>query len=301
MGRPNREILTSGQKYKETKRTRNRVDEVTFDSESRTSYLTGFHKRKVERKKNAQKHAEDMAKKERVEERARIREERKEQVRKKLEEMKAALEINPFLKREDLEDDDEESDEEEDEDGNKKKKKKSVGWDDSDSEDEAWDGIKEDQTQEQLEQGSDMVKSILKKQIYEIDNIDAPVVGHSEVVIESLENPNSTSTEVIDLTTVAEQMHVNLDKSGEVLDESIQRAKKYARLMGVSEKQPSTEPVKVKKKKFRYLSKAERKVNTMKERSVAFKRGPPKDTPTRGGLKKGGATKGKKAKTQRNK
>lgn len=269
--KPNREILTGGQKYKEAKKVRNRVDEVTFDTDSRVSYLTGFHKRKVERKKNAQKHAVEMMKKERIEERARIRAERQEQVRKKLEEMKQALELNPFLQREDESDDGEDDDEE-------KESKKSVGW-----EEQPWDGIKddgdddEDEENENDEDGSSngTVKPILKKQIYNIDNSDAPVVGQSEVIIESLEK--SSITAPVNLTS----LHVDMTKSGEVLDESIQRAKKYARLMGVAEKKSPSEPekpMKVKKKKFRYLSKTERKANTMKERAVAAKRsGPKKD------------------------
>lgn len=290
MARANREILTGGRKYKEAKRSKNRVEEVTFDSESRVTYLTGFHKRKVERKKNAQKHAEDMAKKERIEERARIREERKEQVRKKLEEMKAALVLNPFLNREDQDEPFVET--------GRNHGKKSVEWDDDEAEDEAWGGIKDDdeeeESEEESEEGSNSVKSILKKQIYEIDNVDAPVVGHSEVVIESLDNPNSATTvEPIDLTTIAEHMHVNLDKSGEVLDESLLRAKKYARLMGVSEKPPSMEKPKVKKKKFRYLSKAERKVNTMKERSSSAKRAPRDKGDGKDRGKDRGKTKGK--------
>lgn len=281
MARPNREILTGGKRYKEAKKSKHRVEEVTFDAESRTTYLTGFHKRKVERKKNAQKHAEEMARKDRIEERAKIREERKEQVRKKLEEMKAALELNPFLKRDD---DDDESDDE----SNEKQSKKSVGWQgDSDEDEEPWEGFNnDDKNQSESNSNSDSdsdsesgrssssVKSILKKQVYEINNMDAPVVGHSEVVIESLDNPNLNVVEHIDLTSIAEQMNVDLQKSGEVLDESIKRAKKYARLLGVADSKPTTEKPKQKKKKFRYLSKTERKVRTMKERAVAAKRSP---------------------------
>ncbi|KAK4177629.1 putative ribosomal RNA-processing protein [Triangularia setosa] len=54
------------------------VEEVTFDRTARTEYLTGFHKRKLERKKYAQQIAEQKAREERIETRKQIREERKQ-------------------------------------------------------------------------------------------------------------------------------------------------------------------------------------------------------------------------------
>ncbi|KAK0739275.1 nucleolar protein 12-domain-containing protein [Apiosordaria backusii] len=54
------------------------VEEVTFDRTARTEYLTGFHKRKLERKKHAQQIAEQKAREERIEARKQIREGRKQ-------------------------------------------------------------------------------------------------------------------------------------------------------------------------------------------------------------------------------
>ncbi|KAK0665516.1 putative ribosomal RNA-processing protein [Cercophora samala] len=54
------------------------VEEVTFDRTAREEYLTGFHKRKLERKKHAQQIAEQKAREERIETRKQIREERKQ-------------------------------------------------------------------------------------------------------------------------------------------------------------------------------------------------------------------------------
>ncbi|GMM30238.1 Rrp17 protein [Martiniozyma asiatica (nom. inval.)] len=288
MPKPNREILTGGKKYKDAKKNKHRVEEVTFDMDSRKEYLTGFHKRKEQRKKSALKHVTEMQRQERIQERARIREDRREMVRKKLEEMKEASELNPFLKDVYSDEENEEGADEKKEKKSEKKSKKNVGWlaDSSDDESDAsWNGIEEEKAEESDENeqeandnDSDSDKNnfrgILKKQIYDIENDDAPVSGHSEVVIESLDNPNAEVTPYISLTTVAEKMNVNLDKSDEILDKSIKRAKKYARLMGVAENSEEgvTKP-KQKKKKFRYLSKTERKQRTLKEKAVAAKRG----------------------------
>jgi ribosomal RNA-processing protein 17 len=43
-----------------------KIEEINFDDEKRADYLTGFHKRKVARAKQAQLEAEKMAREERV-------------------------------------------------------------------------------------------------------------------------------------------------------------------------------------------------------------------------------------------
>ena len=49
------------------------VEEITFDSSSRQEYLTGFHKRKLQRAKHAQEIAEKKARAEKIEERRKVR------------------------------------------------------------------------------------------------------------------------------------------------------------------------------------------------------------------------------------
>lgn len=49
------------------------VEEITFDLAARQDYLTGFHKRKVQRAKHAQEVAERRARVERLEERKKVR------------------------------------------------------------------------------------------------------------------------------------------------------------------------------------------------------------------------------------
>lgn len=289
MARPNREILTGGKRYRDSKKSKHRVDEVTFDKEKRKDYLTGFHKRKLERKKKAQIYLEEQAKKDRLEERARIREERKLQVQKKLSEMKEALELNPFLDNEDSDDSDDDQDyqsNKNDEDGEDDDDEEEEDDDDEEDEESADNRVKFDSDIEKSEEWNGFdngdgassskkranKKGILKKQIFVIENDDAPVSGTSEVVIETLDNPNS-----INFDTLSKKMNVDMTKATDVLNNSIVRAKKYARLMGMTDaveendKVSKTKP-KQKKKKFRYLSKTERKVKNLKERMSSQKR-----------------------------
>lgn len=50
----------------------NAVEEISFDPDARHEYLTGFHKRKVQRIKLAQEHAEKRAREEKREERRKV-------------------------------------------------------------------------------------------------------------------------------------------------------------------------------------------------------------------------------------
>jgi ribosomal RNA-processing protein 17 len=50
------------------------VEEITFDLSARQEYLTGFHKRKVQRAKQAQEAAEKRARAERIEQRKQVQE-----------------------------------------------------------------------------------------------------------------------------------------------------------------------------------------------------------------------------------
>ncbi|KAI9890443.1 MAG: hypothetical protein M1814_003927 [Vezdaea aestivalis] len=59
--------------------------EIKFDSSARANYLTGFHKRKVQRTKQAQEHAEGVARAQRIEIRKSLRNSRKEDLDKHVE------------------------------------------------------------------------------------------------------------------------------------------------------------------------------------------------------------------------
>lgn len=68
-GRTNREILTGGKKYAQKQAKKYGVDEVVFDKDSRQEYLTGFHKRKLQRQKKAQDYNKEQDRLARIEER----------------------------------------------------------------------------------------------------------------------------------------------------------------------------------------------------------------------------------------
>lgn len=88
----NREILTKGDTvYARKKLNKHGVDEVKFDPEARKEFLTGFHKRKLERKEKAKERQKEMERQERILERQRIREERKEMMEKNISQFNEAM------------------------------------------------------------------------------------------------------------------------------------------------------------------------------------------------------------------
>lgn len=243
MARNNREILTGGKKYIQKKIKKNGVEEVVFDKGSRVEYLTGFHKRKLQRQKKAQETIKEQERLARIEERRKIREERQKDMEKQLAELKENAKIIGAGGYE-LEEE--------------------MGANEQDDED--WQGF-DDKKEEEEAQDEDKYKGILKrKEVYKLDEdirLDLPAVVDEEttVVVESLENPAITRIQNTNLEALAKANNVNLEKSDEILEESITRAKNYAVLAGVT-KPPVKE--KQKKKKFRYLSKAERRENNRK-------------------------------------
>lgn len=259
MARPNREILSGGHRYQNRKSKSHRVEEINFNKDARQEFLTGFHKRKVQRRKFAQEMAEDQAKQARLEERARIREERRERVQERLAELNR---VQADLKNigEDSGDDDDDDDEDDEQDGPKRKsvtllEENFHGFDDEIDEDVA---------------GGDSSKShrgILKqKVVYNVKSDNAPVVGTSEVTIETLDDPNA-----VNLVDLARLNNVDVNKSGDVLEKSIRRAKDYARLMGMDE-EPEPAEKRKRKLKRKYLSKSQRRQKDAKEKRAAKKR-----------------------------
>lgn len=61
--RPKKSLLPPPSKRR---KTTSAVEEINFDFDARADYLTGFHKRKVQRAKQAQDEAAKKAKEERV-------------------------------------------------------------------------------------------------------------------------------------------------------------------------------------------------------------------------------------------
>ena len=82
--RTKRQILNKGKSYANKQAQKFGTDEVTFDKDSRLDYLTGFHKRKLERQKKAREFNKEQDRLAKIEERKKIRDERKQQMEQEL-------------------------------------------------------------------------------------------------------------------------------------------------------------------------------------------------------------------------
>ncbi|SGZ47161.1 CIC11C00000005094 [Sungouiella intermedia] len=243
--RTNREILTGGKKYHQRQSKKFGVDEVVFDKSSRQEYLTGFHKRKLERKKKAQEFHKEQERLAKIEERKQDRDERQRNFEEQLSQMKAAKGLALDV----------------------------AGESDKDDSDNEWTGFGETEEGKVVDDAENLDASqdeeelkgiLLRKQVYKIEDPqvlgDAVVDEETTVVVESLENPYSASLAQRSLEAAAKANNVSLEKLEEVLEKSINRAKKYAIVCGVSKPKPKPQ----KKKKFRYLTKSERHANNAK-------------------------------------
>nr|CAO98871.1 hypothetical protein [Nakaseomyces delphensis] len=234
MARSNREILTRGKNYVTKQAKKFGAEEVTFDKDSRLDFLTGFHKRKVARQKKAQEFHKEQDRLQKIEERKKVRDERKQQIEEQLKQFKAGLDL-------DIDDDD-------DDDEQKKQKKKLRKEKLKPLEDEVWEGFKSDEEQAggEIDGDEDSVKPILKK--------NTEYTDQTVVEVETLE-PNEN------FEYLAQINNVKLEQSEKVLSQSITRATKYAKFLGMGDED---EKKKKSKKKFRYLTKGERRHNQMK-------------------------------------
>lgn len=210
--RSNRQILSRGKNYASKQQKKFGTEEVTFDKDQRLDYLTGFHKRKLQRQKKAQEFNKEQDRLAKIEERKNVKAERRQQLDEKLRNFKEGLDLDSDIE---LENENE----------------------NEDAEAEEWNGFASDDDENKT-------KPILKT-VYADD---------TSVSIESLE-PNDN------FEYLAKKNNVKLDEGGKVLDQSITRASKYAKFLGIKD---SDEKPKQKKKKFRYLTKNERKSNQFK-------------------------------------
>lgn len=262
--RTNRDILTGGKKYAQKQAKKFGVDEVVFDKDSRQEYLTGFHKRKLQRQKKAQEYNKEQERLARIDERKKIRDEKKKDVETQLKRFNETVkEITNFGDSEDEGNDAENKDDNED-----------IKWtgfeaDDNDAQNS------DEESPRSTEPKNKLPKGILQhKEVYKVDeekllpDSNAIIDDETTVTVESIDNPAISNVQQMNLDAIAKTNNVNLKKSEEILDESISRAKNYAVLCGVAK--PSTKEKIKKKKKFRYLTKAERRENTRKEKSKKF-------------------------------
>ncbi|KAI1131963.1 nucleolar protein 12-domain-containing protein [Nemania abortiva] len=67
------------------------IEEIKFDDDARAEYLTGFHKRKLQRAKHAQEQAAERARQEKIETRKQLREDRKREIEEHVQQVNSAL------------------------------------------------------------------------------------------------------------------------------------------------------------------------------------------------------------------
>ncbi|RKP10664.1 nucleolar protein 12-domain-containing protein [Thamnocephalis sphaerospora] len=117
----NTRILTAGARTyaKKRKQRKEQVEEICFDDSVRREFLTGFQKRKQERRLAYKKRADEKARQERLEERKMRREAREEMAQQRIDEYE---EYAKRLRRERGESSSEEEEEEEEEENKEKKK-----------------------------------------------------------------------------------------------------------------------------------------------------------------------------------
>ncbi|CEG70641.1 hypothetical protein RMATCC62417_06503 [Rhizopus microsporus] len=110
----NTDILSAGSKIyaKKRKAKQETVEYVEFDPEKRQEYLTGFHKRKLERKNKTKEKYAKLAKEEKLRSRREAREERQRLADKNVQEMAAMLRVG-IDEPDHFDDEDEEEKEEE--------------------------------------------------------------------------------------------------------------------------------------------------------------------------------------------
>lgn len=186
----------------------------------------------MERQKKAQEFHKEQDRLAKIEERKKAKLEKQKEMAAQLEKFQKSMK--------ELSGQYETSDEEDDEDEDEDKKI------DVEEEYEEWDGFQEGEE----DQNESKSKGILKR-IYAA-NIGGSDEDGTEVTIEDVEFNNN-------LEEIAKLNYVNLQKSQKILEESIDRAKKYAVIAGAAPKKSIQ-----KKKKFRYLTKSERRANNRK-------------------------------------
>lgn len=254
MARTNRELLTGGRKYRQRQAKKFGVEEVVFDPNVRQEFLTGFHKRKVERQKKAKAFHEKQERLRRIEERRLEREQRQKEFEEKMKERDMVKNLELARLGADSDDDNKRGT------AGKDAQSQEGDLDDSKS---TWEGFGSDGLKKDSDDEETPLKGILHtKHVYKIDDPrtlgDAVVDEETTVTINLVDNPYMIRTGV-SFEEIARANRVNLQKSEEVLEKSIDRAKKYAVICGVDKNKR-----KKKKKKFRYLTKGERSDNNQK-------------------------------------
>ncbi|CAK7199643.1 hypothetical protein SEUCBS139899_002326 [Sporothrix eucalyptigena] len=89
------------------------IEEINFDDSARSDYLTGFHKRKLQRQKHAQEIATQKARQEKIAFRKELKEQRQKDVEEHVRQVNEALRAARMAGGEEVTDEEEEEDDEE--------------------------------------------------------------------------------------------------------------------------------------------------------------------------------------------
>ncbi|KAI9875444.1 MAG: hypothetical protein M1830_008469 [Pleopsidium flavum] len=207
---------------KRRKKSATAVEEITFDPSAREDYLTGFHKRKVQRIKHAQLEAAKKERQERIIERKRMREQRKAELEKHVET------VNAMLREADGGISD-------------------TSGEESGTEMEEWNGVAE------------LPEVDHEAEYIDEDRYTTVTVEAMDLSREGLHRAIEEEERVTDVLGDENRSHKTNGSAKEASD----KARKSKRIWT----KENPEGLKKKKKKFRYESKAERKVTRYKERS----------------------------------
>lgn len=246
----NRQILTQGDRsYAKKKTSQFGVDEVSYDADNRKEYLTGFRKRKLQRKEKAQEKAKEQARVDRIAERKKLRDDKKGDLEKERVRMQKALKDIERARAGYFSSDDE----------------KKGSDDDSESEDESDD--EDDKTAKKAKKNSST-----EDDFSDWEGLDKPGVlkRQKKKYVDQQGKKTTVTIEAVSLDSDTEdQYHVDMSKAEEVLQESLDKAGLAAVYSGMAEPKVKKNMVKKPKKKFRYLSATERRKNLDKERARA--------------------------------
>lgn len=203
MAQSNVQLLTRGSRVYAKKKRTHRVEAVTYDALAREQYLTGFHKRKVQRREVAEAANKEKERQAKLEERRVARMDRAKIAEEGLKQLEEAERLINGYKNED------------------------------------------DEQEEEFKGFSDS-SGILRSTYHDIDG-------------------NETNVTVQNFKIDA---YVDMSRADEVLEESTQRANAYAKYVNSlsgQHRDRDQRPIS-RRKKFRYLSKVERKRNAQKDR-----------------------------------
>ncbi|KAI1636911.1 nucleolar protein 12-domain-containing protein [Biscogniauxia mediterranea] len=224
--RPKKNVLSHAPRKR---KAQHGIEEIKFDDDARVDYLTGFHKRKVQRAKQAQEQAAKKARQDKIEFRRQLREDRKRQAEEHVQHVEAMLKEAQQAGYIDGGDDDD-------------------GEGDSGDEAGEWGGFQDEPATQE-----DMVD-------HEEEYIDEE--RYTTVTVESV---SVSKDGLFSSRPDEEEGEEDLDGDGEARAKEARSTTTSTATAG--RRNDQSRPPKKKKQKFRYETKLERQISQKKERA----------------------------------